>query len=166
MFYFNLNKKKKRKEKVYKLYRNKNSITITNGKIYRCVRIEFEEKRKKEKKRKFKRFRKEQHFKHLSNFLHLNFTKKPMPKLFHVCLNFHPSYPLYVYPFLSSFPFILRHQTIGTFTNFRDINFLTSLSLFQTMNTLHHHWNSRKINFKSKFSKIKISPFYKRRKEN
>lgn len=131
MFYFNLNKKKKRKEKVYKLYRNKNSITITNGKIYRCVRNYDRIRRKKKerkKKRKFKRFRKEQHFKHLSNFLHLNFTKKPMPKLFHVCLNFHPSYPLYVYPFLSSFPFILRHQTIGTFTNFRDINFLTSLS--------------------------------------
>lgn len=105
---------------------NKNSITIIVERFIDALEatIEFEEKKegkKERKKRKSKRFRKEQHFKHLSNFLHLNFTGKPMPKLFHVCLNF----PLHVYSFLSSFPSILQHQTIRIFTNFRDINFLT-----------------------------------------
>lgn len=57
MFYFNLNKKKKRKEKVYKLYRNKNSITITNGKIYRCVR-NYDRIRRKKKERKKKKVQK------------------------------------------------------------------------------------------------------------
>lgn len=143
---------------------NKNSITIIVERFIDALEatIEFEEKKegkKERKKRKSKRFRKEQHFKHLSNFLHLNFTRKSMPKLFHVCLNF-PPFHMYIHFYHLFLPScnIKQQGYLYKFSGYKFFNLILPLSFKQRIHHLEIH--SREINF-NKFSKIKIPPFYK-----
>lgn len=107
---------------------NKNSITIIVERFIDALEatIEFEEKKegkKERKKKKVEKISKGATFQTSFKLFTSKFYKETYAQTFPRLSKF-SSLP-HVYPFLSSFPSILQHQTIGIFTNFRDINFLT-----------------------------------------
>lgn len=111
---------------------NKNSITIIVERFIDALEatIEFEEKKegkKERKKKKVEKISKGVTFQTPFKLFTSKFYKETYAQTFPRLSKF--SSLLHVYPFLSSFPSILQHQTIGIFTNFRDINFLTWFSL-------------------------------------
>lgn len=121
---------------------NKNSITIIVERFIDALEatIEFEEKKRgkeRKKKKKVEKISKGATFQTPFKLFTSKFYRETYAQTFPRLSKF--SSLLHVYPFLSSFPSILQHQTIGIFTIFRDINFLTwfSLSLLNTIgNTL------------------------------